>query len=359
MNYYNKKCLGCGQYFSKEKNSPSYVENANENTKYCKRCFQLKHYGVLENANVYDEQIKHTLENIDFSLGSTVMVLDLFDIENSLIESFKDKKNLLLVVNKISFFKQLKKMDLITDKIKNFLVTNGWNQKVVFYDAINKFKINEIDAWIKNESKQKRKVYIVGNTNAGKSSLINALLEFNKKEPVLSVSSIKNTTINLSKIVLDKFTSVIDTPGFTNEKNFLSIINTNKKINFKKMSYRSYPLKDNNQIFFLEAVASIYCKQLQKDKSSSIQFFLPDNFYIHRTNIKNYEKVINKKNELFEIHLNNEYELSKTVLSNLESDVKYTLFLNGVGMMTIKNVQEIEIQFPKHFKVNLIKDNLI
>lgn len=359
MNYYNKKCLGCGQYFSKDINSPSYVKDANENTKYCKRCFQLKHYGILENQNINDEMIKETLNSIDFSKGSTILILDLFDIENSLLESFKNKENLLLVVNKIYFYKQLKKYDFIVEKIKNYLLSKQWNQKVVFYDSINKFKINEIDQWIKNESRKKRKVYIVGNTNAGKSSLINALLEFNKKEAVLSVSSIKNTTINLSKIDLDKFTSVIDTPGFTNEKNFLSIINTKKKINFKKMTFRSYPLKGNNQIFFLEGIARIYCKKLYQNKSASIQFYLPDNFYIHRTNVKNSKKIIEKNNELFSIFLNENYELKMTEKNNLSSDKKYTLFINGLGLMTIKNVQEIQIEFPKHFNVELIDNSFI
>lgn len=359
MNYYNKKCLGCGQYFSNDKNSPTYVEKPNEKTKYCKRCFQLKNYGILDNKNVDNELIKKSLDDIDFSKGSIILVVDLFDIKNSLLDQFKNVKNLLLVVNKIGFLKQLRKMDETLEKITEYIRNLGWNQEIIFYDSVDKFKVSAIDKWIKDQNKQKNKVYIVGNTNVGKSSLINALLQINKKEPILSVSSIKNTTINLSKISLDKFSYVIDTPGFSNNNNFLSIIETPKKITFKKLTLRSYPLKDNKQVFFLEGIGVILIDKLIENKSNSIQFYLPDNFVIHRTNLKNLEKIESKKEEMFEISLNENYKMKDFKFANLKSDIKYTIFLNGLGVITIKNVQEITIRFPEHINVDIIEGSII
>ncbi|MDE6894311.1 MAG: hypothetical protein K2J02_02970, partial [Malacoplasma sp.] len=110
MNYYNKKCLGCGEFFSKDEKSPNYVPNPKSDTLYCKRCFRLKNYGVLENTYVDDELINKNLSNIDFTLGSIILVVDIFNIKDSLIAQFKDNQNLLLVVNKINLFRQYKKI---------------------------------------------------------------------------------------------------------------------------------------------------------------------------------------------------------------------------------------------------------
>ncbi len=359
MNNYNKKCLGCGQFFSKDKNNPSYVEKLTEKTKLCKRCFQLKNYGILNNDNVDNTMIENTLEEIDFNLGSIVLVVDIFDIENSLMDKFKNNKNLLIVVNKINFFKKLKKVNEVMMTVGSTIKDLGWNQNVIFYDAVDKFKISEIDRWIKNESKKNKKVYMVGKTNVGKSSLINALLSFNKKEEVLSVSYIKNTTLNLSKIKLDKFTSVIDTPGYSNDKNFLSICKSENKINFKKMVFKNYALKDNNQIFFLEDVAKIYCETLYEGKPNSIQFFVPDNFIIHRTNVKNLEKIENKKDEIFAIHLDNNEGFKINQFKDLKEDCKFFFFINGLGIVSFKNIKNIKIEFPKNIDVRLFEKSII
>lgn len=355
MNYYNKKCLGCGQFFSNDKKSPSYVISPNKDTKFCKRCFQLKHYGTLNNDFVENETISKTLENIDFSLGSIILVVDLFDLKKSLLEKFKFNKNLLIAINKISF---INKLNNNKEKIKNielFIRNLGWEQEIIYYDAVNKLNVANIDYWIEKQCLKNKKVFVVGNTNVGKSSLINSLLNYNDKESYLSVSSIKNTTINLSKIVLDKNKVLIDTPGFANDENFLSIIDGQKKITFKKMSMINFQLKSNHQIFFIENIAQIIPNNFDSNLSSSIQFYVPDNLLIHRTNQKNIDKLISSN--FFNIKFDG--ELKTTTFDNLLKNNKYLLMLNGFGFCTFKNLSSIKIVFPIGIEPTLIEKSFI
>lgn len=360
MNYYNKKCSGCGGFFSKDEKNPSYVKNPDKNTLYCKRCFRLKNYGILDNSNVNDEFISERLSEIDFNLGSTILVVDFFNITDSLMEQFKNNKNLLLVVNKINFLNLFGRTEQITERIKTFIKDLGWNQQIIFYDSVNKINIKTINDWITKKSKN-NKVYIVGKTNVGKSSLINALLKFNKKEPILLVSPIKNTTVNLRQIQLTKFSYLIDTPGFENNNNFLSLIKngSNEKMNLKKMVWRSFLLKDENQIFFLEALARFEPSKLIRDSKSSISFLTIDKLKLHRTNIRNKEKIINSKETMFNFFLETDIQLKETIFSNLKKDNKYNIFINGIGLISIKNVQEIKISFPEHLEVELLEKFII
>ncbi|MDE5767408.1 MAG: hypothetical protein K2H56_02550, partial [Malacoplasma sp.] len=103
----------------------------------------------------------------------------------------------------------------------------------------------------------------------------------------------------------------------------------------------------------------IECAKIYKNTNSSISFLIVDNFKIHRTNSKNKEKIMEKSNEFFNFFLNKEYESKEIVFKDLDKETKYNIFLNGIGIVAIKNVQEIKINFPKHFEIELLKNFII
>lgn len=360
MNYYNKKCLGCGNFFSKDEKSPSFVLNPKETTKYCKRCFQLKHYGKLDNSNVDDNQIKEILENIDTKNNYVICIVDLLDLGS--LKRMKNKNVNLIAINKYSLLPKNFNFELTLSKIEAILDEAGFKEvPFIFYDAVNKYNISAIYKIIKEQSLSKKKVYIIGNTNVGKSSLINALLKYVKKQQSLSVSWYPNTTLNLSKIKLDKFTSIIDTPGLIDDKNFITNLNLKsleKLSNFNSFSSKTFLLKDDNQCFFIESFFYLKINKIDESKSSSITFFIPKGIKIHRTKHENIQNIKDKRNELFNLFLkeNNSF---KGELAKLDKNSKYNLFVNGIALISLKNVKEIEFFYENDIKPFLTDKALI
>lgn len=87
------------------------------------------------------------------------------------------------------------------------------NPKILYTSKNNNSSLKRLYQKISMVNKQKLKAIFVGQTNVGKSSLINGIFKVNKLQPELTISPYVNTTINLKKIKIDK-NEIIDTPDF-------------------------------------------------------------------------------------------------------------------------------------------------
>lgn len=358
VNYYNKKCLGCGQYFSKDINNSAYVNNPNEKTKFCKRCFQLKHYKKIDNSNVTNEMIINQLKEIDFKDNKIIMVIDLFDVINSIVEPLKECNDLVIVVNKLSCLPKQFNSFVTLNKLKEIFLEHKVKFKnIILYDSIQKKNIKRIMDEIKNASFNKKKTYIVGKTNSGKSSLINALLKLNKLDQNLSVSPFPNTTISLSKVKIDRHV-IIDTPGFINENSFLSNID-NKYIekinNSNKFISKTFLLKDNDQAFFIEKL--FYIKPTKINEKSSLTFYNLNTIKIHRTKQDNISNILN--NEKLDMIIYKSNSNFKEIEFKLDNTKKYNIFVNGISLISIKNIDNIIIGVNEKIKIHITENALI
>lgn len=358
VNYYNKKCLGCGQYFSKDVDNSAYVVNPNEKTKFCKRCFQLKYYKKIDNSNVSDDMIKNQLKEIDFKDNKIIMVIDLFDVINSIVDQLKNCNDLIIVVNKLSCLPNQFNSFVTLDKLKQIFLENKVKFKnIILYDSIQKKNIKKIMDEIKFATINKKKVYIVGKTNSGKSSLINALLKINKLDQNLSVSPFPNTTISLSKVKIDRHV-IIDTPGFVNETSILSNID-NKYIdrihNSNKFISKTFLLKDANQAFTIEKL--FYIKPNKINENSSITFYNLDTIKIHRTKQDNILSILENK-QLDMISYKETDGFIETEYK-LDNNKKYNIFVNGISLISIKNINNIIIGVNKKIKIYITENALI
>lgn len=343
VEFYNRKCKGCGSYFSSDENSPSYVPNPNEKTLYCKRCFRLKNYGIVT-KDVDNNELSSVINNIKINDGLIVLILDLFDINGSIIDEYKNNKNVLILINKVSVLPKNFNRNLTFKAIQKILAELKLDsyKNIILYDSIDRQGIRTIYDTIVKLSDRK-KIYFIGRTNVGKSSLINTLLSFRKKQKLITVSPYRNTTINFNKIQIDKHVTIIDTPGYPCT-NSLSLLSNDiaKNIIESKLITRSFQLKkkDALQSYMFGNIISI--SSIKNEENASITFYGYNNVSIFRTKLENLEKNFFNENNRDIFPRVSDIELSNEEII-LDSAKKYTIFLSGLGFVVLKKISKISI----------------
>lgn len=250
------KCVGCG--VSTENNL-------------CERCFRIRNYNEYKKIEVDDKKFLNNLDKIhDDDL--VVLVVDLLNIPENL-DAIKNKINnkVILVINKFDlsptnneerYKKYFDRYDLNVIDTICISTKNNYNLDYL-YDLIKKRSSN--------------KVYFIGYTNSGKSSLINKLIyNYSSNNTVITTSYLANTTLDLINIKLDDFT-LIDTPGIV-VHNSINKINDNilKKLSkSKRIKPISYQVK-NSQYIFIEDLVKITLS------NNDIIIYVPSNIEVNR-----------------------------------------------------------------------------
>ena len=241
-----KKCQGCGATLQNIDNSKAgYVpyHNINE-ASYCQRCFKLKNYNekVMNEVIVNEDEI---INEINKSKSYAFFLIDFLNISKFTIDSFKKINiNKTLVISKSDLIFKDINLDKIKNKIKSIY---NINDNIIFLSSKKNYNTNLIFSVLnKNNIK---KGYILGFTNAGKSTLINSLKEDDK----ILESSMPNTTLDFIKLKIKDY-EIIDTPGFNYKNTFYKEkeFNLIKRLNpVYFVSPINYQVKDN-QIFLIE-----------------------------------------------------------------------------------------------------------
>ena len=241
-----KTCLGCGITLqTTDINQVGYIpENKYDDSLYCQRCFKLIHYAKKE-VNKPNINNKELLDIINKSNSYAFFLVDLYNLNSEIINTF----NLIKIPKTLL----INKSDLIPRGVKLFYLKENIQRvydiksDVIFISTKKDIGKNTfINPLIDYHTDT---AYILGYTNAGKSSLINKLLT-NK---VITTSNMPNTTLDLINLKLDDY-NIIDTPGFTLSKTFYQdddwdlIKRINASHTIKPITYQT----KENQIFMIE-----------------------------------------------------------------------------------------------------------
>ena len=222
-----KKCKGCGA-FLQDSNDKFEGYTTNINNDLCERCFRIKNYNEYKLVDKNNIEFTDILKDINKTNDLVVLLVDLFNIPINLKEITEYLNNDILLV--------LTKKDIFSYKIpdEKFL---SYNYGINYIDSlvVSSNKNYNFDLLYEkiNKYKKSNKVYIVGYTNSGKSTLINKFVHnYSKNNVNITTSNLPSTTLNTLEIVIDDDLTLVDTPGILDNSNI--DVNLLKKVIPKK-----------------------------------------------------------------------------------------------------------------------------
>lgn len=255
-----KKCLGCGVLLQTiNPNEKGYIEKDILNkAKYCQRCFKITHYNqnlVMPLPNINEKIISEVNKKAKY----VFFLVDFLNICKEVIDVFnKIKCSKILVVNKLDIIPRSIKLDKIKTALKDIYNI----ENIIFISSKKKTNVKFIyDTMSLNNILE---AYILGYTNAGKSTLINDIcLDSGLIDNKITTSLIPNTTLDFIKIKLKDKITIIDSPGFTLDKSLyeLSDFNLIKRIMPKEvLKPRTYQVKENSGLI-IEDKYILFCNK--------------------------------------------------------------------------------------------------
>lgn len=274
-----KKCTGCGVTLQTENvEKEGYIRTSVYNTsELCERCFKIRNYGTYQKLLKDNAEFLPILENIGKKEDLVVLVVDLFNIPKEIYTLGKYLKNKVLLV----FTK------------RDVLPLSVYDEKLIKYGK--KIPLNIVDVMVissfKNYNfdelyhkiltyKTSKNVYVVGYTNAGKSTMINKLIyNYYDKCREVTTSMLPSTTLNTIEIELEDLT-LIDTPGLLDSGNIIDFVDikTLKKIIPKKeIRPITYQVKQEQTIFIEDLV------RIDTYDVGSITLYMSNSLKVERT----------------------------------------------------------------------------
>ena len=288
-------CIGCGapiqtKYKDKLGYTPqSALEKGMEiGELYCQRCFRLRHYNEITDVQLTDDDFLRLLHEVGDSNALVVNVVDIFDFNGSIIPGlprFVAGNDVLLVGNK----KDILPKSVKTSKVTQWLTERAHEEglrpvDVVLTSAQNKQAIKELIEKIEQYRKG-RDVYVVGVTNVGKSTLINAIIqEITGDKEIITTSRFPGTTLDKIEIPLADGSHIYDTPGIIHRHqmaHYLSAKNLKYVSPKKEIKPKTYQLNPE-QTLFLGGLGRF--DFLSGDKQGFTTYF-DNELQLHRTKL--------------------------------------------------------------------------
>ena len=324
-----KFCRGCGVELQNENISlEGYVNDLDNDI--CQRCFRMNNYGEYQVVTKSNEEFVNILKQVNETNDLVLHLVDLVNLDKDLSDIKKYMSNKMMLV--------LNKRDALPKSIKDEKIINyikGLGLDYIDIVIISANKNYNIDLLISKIMKYKtsKRVYVVGKTNTGKSSLINKLIhDYSDNISDLTISPLPSTTLNLVSIVMNKDLVLIDTPGLIdrgNISNYLRSDQIKKLINKKEIKPKTYQIK-KGQCLIIDNIARIDYVEGEKN---SFTLYIPNSLKVKKMNAIKQTRLT---------------DLSK---SEYELGYREDIVINGLGWVKIVDKAKVYVYVDKNVEI--------
>ncbi len=269
------KCKGCGVVL--QNTDPTMEGYVKEQGEFCERCFRIKHYNEYQKVRKQNTDFLPILKNIDQTNDLVVLVLDLLNLPENLDMIKENIHNPILLV--------LTKRDLLPRSIQDkYLLEyiDKYNVKFVDKVLISSTKNINLDELMFSIEKHQvsKNVYVVGFTNAGKSTMINTILKhYSDSSLELTTSMLTSTTLDILEVPCTENLTLLDTPGLLEEGNIVDYLETKelkKIISKKEIKAMTYQIKVP-QTMIVDSIFNLYIKD-----QTNLTFYMSNQLKIDR-----------------------------------------------------------------------------
>lgn len=317
----SKKCLGCGSILQHiDPDGDGYIEKRNYlKSDICERCFRIKNYGEYKQVVKTNKEFIDILKDINKTDDLVVLVLDVLNLPKdlNLIRDYIDN-NIIVVLTKRDLLPHSIKDDKLLKYLKNYDIK--FIDKIVISSNKN-YGFDELMDKI-NMYKTTNNVYVVGYTNAGKSTMINKVIHnYTNQDSLITTSILPSTTLNTLDIKINDDLTIIDTPGLLDNGNIINYADVDvlKKVIPKKfIKPLTFQIR-KPQTIKIEDYIQIVCKN-----DNDMTFYMSNTLIVDRS-FKTIEPNKNYKEYVIDV--------------NKESDI----VINGLGFISVKKSDQIII----------------
>ena len=360
-------CIGCGAAIQTTDKTQagftpsSALEKGLETGQvYCQRCFRLRHYNEISDVNILDDDFIKLLHEVGESDALVVNVIDIFDFNGSVIPGlsrFVSGNDVLLVGNK---------KDILPKSVKDGKVTQWLTERahevglrpvdVVLTSAQNKQAIKELMDKIESHRKG-RDVYVVGVTNVGKSTLINAIIqEITGDKDIITTSRFPGTTLDKIEIPLDDGSYLFDTPGIIHRHQMAHYL-TAKNLKYispkKEIKPKTYQLNPEQTLF----LAGLGRFDFISGERQGFTAFFENTLDLHRTKLAGADEFYQKHAGTLLVPPTSQElaDFPKLVRHEFSIKEKTDIVFSGLGWIRVNEKANIAAWAPKGVDVVIRK----